>query len=470
MHSPYAHVHLIGLGGIHVSAIAKLLLSLGVALSGSDLEENEQVADLRALGVTVFIGHAAEHVPADAEAIVFSSAAKETNPERLEGARRGLPAFNSHQFLGILGKGMKQIVVTGTHGKSTTTAMMAVMAKEAGMHPTVVVGTRVPQLAAGNLEVGASKWLIIEGDEFDHHFLAYHPTVLVINNIEGDHFDVYPTIEAMLAAYRSLLTQVVDGGWIILNADDKLVQQLLDSEEQTLKDRGVRIKKVGMREGSEITLDSRQNADGLQTIQLHSYAQEKDVRIQLSVPGAMNAMNALMCYAAAEVIGMPLEKAVAGLAGFKGIWRRLEKIGEKDGVTVFSDYGHHPTAVIKTLEAVKEFYPNRRLVLCVQPHHRNRTKHLFTEFVGCFDLADVLIVCEIYDVKGRDQATDEAVSSKDLVQAIQEQDQKRSVKRPVSFTQNPAESLTAVQAILKSGDVLIVMGAGDLYKIAYALV
>lgn len=365
---------------------------------------------------------------------------------------------------------MKQIVVTGTHGKSTTTAMMAVMAKEAGMHPTVVVGTRVPQLAAGNLEVGASKWLIIEGDEFDHHFLAYHPTVLVINNIEGDHFDVYPTIEAMLAAYRSLLTQVVDGGWIILNADDKLVQQLLDSEEQTLRDRGVKIKKVGMREGSEITLDGRQNADGLQMIQLHSYAQEKDVRIQLSVPGAMNAMNALMCYAAAEVIGMPLEKAVAGLAGFKGIWRRLEKIGEKDGVTVFSDYGHHPTAVIKTLEAVKEFYPNRRLVLCAQPHHRNRTKHLFTEFVGCFDLADVLIVCEIYDVKGRDEAMDETVSSKDLVQAIQEQDQKRSVKRPVSFTQNPAESLTAVQAILKSGDVLIVMGAGDLYKIAYALV
>ncbi len=470
MHCSYTHVHFIGLGGIHVSALAKLVLSLGVSVSGSDLEENEQVKDLRERGVEVQLGHRAEHVLPETQVVVFSSAANETNPERIEAKRRGLPSFNSHEFLGELGKSMKQIVVTGTHGKSTTTAMLALMAQATGADPTTVVGTRVPQFSQGNLEIGTSDWLIVEGDEFDHHFLAYQPTVLVINNIEGDHFDIYPTIEAMLDAYRRLLKQVVQGGTIIANADDAAVTKLLQAERAELEGRAINICTVGENEGAQLVLNRRRSANGRQIVEAYSYTQSKGIAFDLQVPGAMNAMNALMCYAVGEALGWRADELSAGLASFRGIWRRLERIGEKDGVTVFSDYGHHPTAVTKTLSAIKEFYPDRRLVLCMQPHHRNRTKHLFAEFIPCFDAADVLILCEIYDVKGRDQAEDEAVSSNDLVAAIQIHDEGRAVSRTVLFTETPDASLAALRDSLQSGDVVVIMGAGDLYKIAYALV
>lgn len=466
MQSPYAHIHLIGIGGIHVSAIAKLLLSLGVQVSGSDLVENEEIKELQRRGVVVSIGQSAEHVPANTEAIVFSSAANEANPERIEGARRGLPAFNSHQFLGVVGKDLKQIVIAGTHGKSTTTAMMAVLAKEAGLAPTVVVGTKVPQLCDGNLEVGTSEWLILEGDEFDHHFLAYHPTVLVINNIEADHFDIYPTVEAMREAFRTLLGQIVDGGMLVVNAEDLQTKILLDEARASLQARGVRIVSVGTGDGAEVRLVERQVEPGQQNMTVQSHTLNRALTITLAVPGEINARNALMCYAVAEGLNIPHEASVKGLLAFQGIWRRLEKIGEKDGITVFSDYGHHPTAVRKTIEAIKEFYPGRRLVLAFQPHHRNRTKHLFTEFTTCFEGVDVLVLCEIYDVKGRDQADDEVVSSRDLVRAIQEQ----PAAQTVTYVGTPTEALTELQACLKSGDVLVVMGAGDLYKIAYALV
>jgi UDP-N-acetylmuramate--alanine ligase len=448
-----------------VSAIAKLLRSLGVTVSGSDLTVNEQTAELVAQGVSIKIGHAAEHVPAEAQAIVFSSAAASSNPERVEGVRRGLPSFNSHQFLGLLAEHMKQIVITGTHGKSTTTAMMALVAEVCGTDPTVVVGTRVPQLALGNMRIGASDWLIAEGDEFDHHFLAYKPTVLVINNIEGDHFDVYPTLEAMIVAYDQLLNQVVDRGWIIANGDDPEVVALLKRRKNDLAARKIKIRLVGVAERSDIHLTQRVIKAGQQLITLHAQV-SGSATLALTIPGAMNAMNAAMCYAVAEVLDWSSDQAVKALAGFRGIWRRLEKIDERNGITVFSDYGHHPTAVQKTLEAVKEFYPDRRLVVCFQPHHRNRTKHLFSEFVTCFELADELILAEVYDVKGRDQKEDSAVSSVDLVQAIQLRNAKRDIAQFVAFAAQPQAALEMLRTQAKMGDVVIIMGAGDIYKIA----
>ncbi len=470
MQSPYARVHCIGIGGIHVSAVAKLLISLGVRVTGSDLVENEQVNVLRGLGITVAIGHVPENVPADAQAVVFSSAANETNPELRAARERNLPVYNSHQFLGVLGESMKQIVVTGTHGKSTTTAMLGVLLKEAGLNPTVVVGTNVPQFAQGNLEIGASDWLLVEGDEFDHHFLSYRPSVLVINNIEADHFDIFPTMEALRQAYRDLCTRVVDGGCVIVNGDDAECQTLIDELRQHLQAHNVGIVFVGESGGCEVRLLGRRVKEGTQEFRLQSLLSGQEVTLPLQIPGEMNVRNAAMCYAVAERLEVPLAKTVTGLGVFRGVWRRLEKIGEKDGVTVFSDYGHHPTAVARTLEAVKEFYPDRRLVLCFQPHHRNRTKHLFLEFVSSFDLADVLHLCEIYDVKGRDQVEDEAISSRDLVQAIQHHDADRGVHRELVFAENPQKSLEALQTQLKSGDVLVVMGAGDIYTITYALV
>lgn len=461
MRCPYAHVHFVGLGGIHVSALAKLVLSLGISVSGSDLAENELTEELRAKGVDVRIGHAAEHVPANAEVLVFSSAAQITNPERIEGERRHLPSFDSHQFLGLLGKDMKQVVIAGTHGKSTTTAMMGVLFKQLGLKPTVVVGTRVPQLAEGNLEIGSSDWLIAEGDEFDRHFLAYHPTVLVINNIEPDHFDIYPTLEDMRNAYRHLLRQMRSKGIVVINGDDAQIDLVLEDEQRYLDEQAIQVIRVGEGDECDIQILSRRVEAEIQTVNLELSGPQRGVKLMLGVPGEMNARNATMCYAVAHALELSSQEAVNALFSFRGIWRRLEKIGEKNGVLVFSDYGHHPTAVTKTLKAVKEFCPNRRIVLCFQPHHRNRTKHLFQEFVSCFGLADVLVLVEIYDVKGRDQAEDEAVSSKDLIAAMD---------RPVVYAATPADALSELRGLLAPGDVLLIMGAGDIYKIAYDLV
>lgn len=466
MQSPYRHVHLIGIGGIHVSAIAKLLLSLGVKISGSDIANSELTEELRTQGVQISIGHAPENVPAKAEAIIFSSAAQETNPERVEGKKRKLPEFNSHQFLGLLGKDSTQVVVTGTHGKSTTTAMLAVMAKACELHPTVVVGTKVPQLTEGNIEIGTSDLLIVEGDEFDHHFLAYHPSILLINNIEADHFDIYPTLEAMLEAYSSLLSQVVEGGWIIANGNDERVQALLKAEQRALKARKIKVLFIGTKEGADFQVISRVIQAGEQMIEISSKKTKKIDQLKLTIPGEMNMMNAVMCYAASRALGCKAKDALNGLTSFQGIWRRLEKVADQGGIVVFSDYGHHPTAVTKTVEAVREFYPDHRVVLCFQPHHRNRTKNLFQEFITCFDQVDALLLCEIYDVAGRDQTEDGGISSKDLVDAIQRYDADRGINRTVMYTKDAQESLEQLQHSIQTGDVVLIMGAGDLYKIA----
>lgn len=464
MNSRFRHVHLIGIGGIHVSAIAKLLLAQGVSISGSELVRNEQTTDLEARGVRIAYTQEATNLPLETDVVVFSSAAPETNPERIETAKRNLPSYNSHAFLGLLGERMKQIVITGTHGKSTTTAMMALIVKEANLNPTIVVGTNVAQLKEGNVEVGTSDWLIVEGDEFDHHFLSYRPTVLLINNIEGDHFDIYPTLEAMLEAYRKLLAQVVDGGCVIANADDANVRDLFSKEGAALQARNISIHFVGLT-GEAVVIKDRRIVSGKQEIQIHS-SERGDVTLSLAVPGAMNAMNALMCYTAAESMNIETEVIARALMSFTGVWRRLEKMIETRDLIVFSDYGHHPTAVAKTLEAVKEFYPDRRLILCFQPHHRNRTKHLFLEFVPSFDLADELILVEIYDVAGRDQGEDEDISSQDLCDAIRHHDADRGVKREVRFAKDGKEALHLLKEMKQVGDAMIVMGAGSIYTIA----
>ncbi len=477
MQSPYSHVHLIGLGGIHVSAIAKLLLTLGAEVSGSDMAENELTKELRERGVRVTIGHAPENIPKEARAIVFSSAANAQNVERVEAARRGLPSFNSHQFLGLLGASFDQIVVAGTHGKSTTTAMISVMAKAAHKSMIAVVGTRVAQLVDGNLEVSDTsgyfdfEWMIVEGDEFDHHFLSYRPKILVLNNIEADHFDVYPTLQDLLGAYRSLLGCVVQGGKVIANADDPLVRELLDEARDALKERDISVWYVGVNEEADYVIRERRVEQGKQIISIYKFLDQETIELTLQVPGEINARNAAMCYAVGDT-GMHQrdEKIIPGIEAFQGVWRRLEKIGEKNGVTIFSDYGHHPTAVTKTLEAIKEFYPDRRIVLCFQPHHRNRTKHLFQEFAGCFGLANVLVLAEIYDVKGRDQAEDETISSKNLIRAIEVHNAENALLQTISYASTPDEALSMLRPTLMPNDVLVVMGAGDIYKIAYALV
>jgi UDP-N-acetylmuramate--alanine ligase len=432
-------VHFVGIGGINMSAVAKLLLAAGVRVSGSDVAENEQTKILAERGATITIGHAAEHVPADAQTIVYTSAAPETNPERIEARKRGIPEFTNFQFLGRWFAQSKTILVAGTHGKSTTTAMLGVILEQAGLDPTVVVGSKVPGFPDGNLRIGSSNLFVIEGDEYARHFLEFTPFAVVLNNIELDHTDVFPTLNEMKSAFGELLGNIQAGGFVVANASDANVQALLEQESRALNAHQVRVVPFNAGSGDAVLLG-----------------------VELKVPGRINRLNATAAATMARELGASQEQIVAALNLFPGIWRRFELLGEESGAKIFSDYGHHPTAVAATLSAAKEQFPNSRIILCFQPHHRNRTKHLFLEFIPSFDLADVLVLCEIYDVAGRDATEDEDISSHDLVDAVVRHDADRAASRTVEYAANPAEAVRQTLAKAQQGDVVIFMGAGDI--------
>ncbi|MFA5185614.1 MAG: UDP-N-acetylmuramate--L-alanine ligase [Patescibacteria group bacterium] len=451
--------HFIGIGGINMSAVAKLLLTNGVKVSGSDMAENEQTKILKDRGATIIFGHAAANVPADAEVVIHTSAAPESNPERVEAKRRGIPEMTNFRFLGDWFKENKTIVVTGTHGKSTTTAMLGLALEKARFDPTVIVGSKVPGFADGNLKIGSSEYFVVEGDEYARHFLEFEPFGAIINNIELDHTDIYPTLAIYVDAFREMLSKIKDGGVVVANVGDANVAKLILSEADKLAAKHVRVIGYnGQDENSwKIVYGKKDDAMGFELAK-----QNVNYRFNLRLPGTHNAINAAGAALMALQFGAPYHLIAEALEGFIGIWRRFESLGEINGAKVFSDYGHHPTAVSSTLAAAREVFPQSRIVLCFQPHHRNRTRNLFADFVPSFDGADVLVLCEIYDVKGRDAAEDAEVSSKQLVAAVMLRDAENKRQRIVEFAPDPASAVVRTKALLQSGDTVIIMGAGDI--------
>ncbi len=462
---PFTHVHLIGIGGIHVSAVAKLLLRAGVRISGSDRMRSEITDELAKKGVDIQIGETPMALPPETDLILYSSAVSEEHPERAAGREKGIRQLNSFQFLGEWTAERDVVLVTGTHGKSTTTAMIGLTLAAAGLDPTVVVGSRVPGFPEGNVRHGLSSVWVIEGDEYAKHFLEFHPSAVVINNIEPDHFDVFPDEQTLLEAFRDLLKCVRKGGMVIANADDPRVSTLIGEERARLESQAITIRTFGFGAHADVQIADYGMRPGEQMC-TWQYGQGSVLRGSLSVPGRMNLMNATAAVTLCLALQVAPDVIRTSLAGFTGIWRRFEKIAELGGVLVFSDYGHHPTAVRATLEAAKGFYPGRRIVLCFQPHHRHRTKRLFLDFIPSFDQADAIVLSEIYDVTGRDADVDADISSQDLRDALAHHDADRFLSRPMEYASTPNKALAILERWKKSGDVIIVMGAGDIYKIA----
>lgn len=458
-------VHFIGIGGINMSGVAKLLKRAGVSVSGSDAESSEVTSELERLGIEVFIGHNKQNLGADVDLVIYSSAVPELNPERAEARKRNIPQLTNFQFLGEWTAGKKVILVTGTHGKSTTTSMLGLMLEAGDRDPNVIVGSKVPSFPDSNVRFGKSDIYVIEGDEYARHFLEFEPYAVVLNNIELDHVDVFKDLDALMDAFRELLAKIKPGGILVANADDKNVQTLIGRERTSLEARNITIKTFGF--GSHATQQILDYAvkPGEQSFALKNIHGLVS-RFRLHIPGRMNVVNAAGALSLAFHAGIRPEVLQNAVESFEGIWRRFQKIAEKDGVIVISDYGHHPTAVRETLEATKRFYPGRRVVLCFQPHHRNRTKHLFKEFVPSFDSADVLLLAEIYDVKGRDAKADEKVSSRDLQEAVLRHDAETMVRRTVEYAADPSAALEMLKRWKQDRDIILVMGAGDIYKIA----
>ncbi len=455
----FKKVHLIGVGGINISAVAKLLLASGISVSGSDVAENEQTQILQQRGAMIARGHAAEHVPADAELVIYSSAVPVTNPEREEAKRRNIPELTNFQFLAEWFYDAKTILVTGTHGKSTTTAMLGLMLERAKLDPTFVVGSKVPSFPEGNLRIGSPDLFVIEGDEYARHFLEFSPWGIVINNIELDHTDVFANLEEMVDAFRQLLHQIKSGGVVVANTGDVNVAKLLKEESEWIAQQSIRVIGFGEHEMQAWNV-KHEMKEGWNHIDVAGSG--VSYRFVTHAIGAFNALNAAGSALLAIACGADYASIATSLELFSGIWRRFERLGELNGATIYSDYGHHPTAVAQTLAAAHDAFPERRIVLCFQPHHRNRTKHLFFDFVPSFDVADVLVLCEIYDVAGRDAKEDEMISSQDLVDAIIPHDADRGVTRTVEYAKNPQEAVTATMKLVQAGDIVIVMGAGDI--------
>jgi UDP-N-acetylmuramate--alanine ligase len=462
----YKRVHCIGIGGIHVSAVAKLLKAGGVSVSGSDAAEHELTNDLRKAGFDVKIGHGAENVGKDVEVVVFSHAVPEDNPELVEAKKRGIGTYDTHAFLAKMFKGRDQIVVTGTHGKSTTTAMLGAALMAVKANPTVVVGTKCSVFSDGNLQIGSEDLLIVEGDEYRRHVLEYDPKILVLNNVEFDHPDAFADMDAYAAMFRELIGKVRTGGVIVFNADDERCAGLVKSELDSLKEREGSVISVG-RDAGMIRFAKPHADKGRWASSLKAMNSEY-LDFELTVPGEMNVRNAAMAITAAvgyDVDANPGDIAAA-LEKFPGCWRRFERVGSLNGAIVISDYGHHPTEIKETLKAARAAYPDRRIVLCYQPHHRNRTKGLFGEFVTAFDGADALLMSEIYDVPGRESKEDADVSSSQIVEAIKKNDPDRAVE----FVGDLASTEKRLRGVIRPGDLVLLMGAGTIDGVARRIV
>lgn len=424
----FRHVHCIGAGGIGISGVMKFLFAKGVSVSGSDAKQSMITDGLIDLGISVSIGHDAKNILPNTDLIVYTEAATEENVERVEAASRNIPQMGHFDFLGELSKDYRTICITGTNGKSTTTAMTGKIFIDAGLDPTVFVGSIVPGWKYGNVAVGKSDILIIEGDEYKQKMVKLWPETTAITNIEEDHLDVYRDIDHIVATFQELVNKTQ--GKTFINREDSNSMRLEGA--------------------SMIPFDASVIGE-----------------VVLQMPGAFNRMNASAAMSVAREYGIDDAVALKSLESFQGIWRRFERVGEFKGCPVISDYGHHPTAVRGTLEGAREFFSENRIVLLFEPHQHNRTKELFNEFAQSFGGADVVILSEIYGVLGRTESADAAVSSKTLLDAAM---QSNNAPKEGYYAKDLAEAELKLREIIREGDVIIVMGAGDVDSVARNLV
>lgn len=458
-------IHCIGIGGVGVSALAKWLLFLGYRVSGSDEVEGPYILSLKQQGIMVGIGADPMHVPVDAELVVYSSAVPDTHPERLEARRRGIREMNSFELLGHLVRDRRVVVVAGTHGKSTTTAMLSQMLIDGGLDPTCFVGAKVPTFPDGNLRIGNSELVVIEGDEYARHVMEFFPYILVLNNLEWDHTEIFPTFSSLVDLFRDLIHQMQEGGTLCVNAGDPRLVELLASERAWLTRRGIRVLTYGLSAHADIHARDVVVRDGAQHIVVEG-ADMPLLRTKLLIPGKMNVVNMLGAFAAARALSVASSSLARTVERFTGIGRRFERVKDEGGVLVISDYAHHPTAVRTTIEAAKSFYPGRRLIVCFQPHRAERTRDLFWEYVDCFEGADHLLLLDTWNMPNHVVAEEDRISSETIIATIRSRDALVNRRRDMEYAPTLPSALERLQILKRPGDIVLIMGAGDVYRLA----
>jgi len=433
-------IHFIGIGGIGVSALARYYLGKSAKISGSDLAASEITESLKKLGVKIYIGsHNPKCLTPDVKQVVYSPAVLPDNSEIIAAKKLGIQCLSYPQALGDLTKKHFTIAVAGSHGKSTVAAMIGILLMKAGLDPTVIVGTKVKEFAphqknggGSNCRVGKSKYLVIEADEHFASFLNYWPKIIVLTTIEKDHLDFFKNLNNILKAFKKFVSHLPKKGIFIGNRDDKNIYSTFST--------------------------------AVENVRWYSLRNEESEKLKktLKIPGEFNVSNALAALAVARILKIPDKISFKALSEYKGSWRRFDikkvKINNKK-LIIINDYGHHPTQVKVTLKAAREKFPKRKIWCLFQPHQYQRTCYLWNDFVKVLKKVpvDKLIITDIYEVAGReDEKIKEKINSKKLIETI---NQPWAIYLPKRQIEN------FLKKNLQGGEVVIIMGAGDIYEI-----
>ena len=441
-------IYFCGIGGIGMSALAQLLNKEGKTVFGSDLVSSTIIKNLKKQNIKVTIQQSGSVLAKDTDLLIYSSAVPAHHPERQKAKILGIASLSYFEALGQYSQQFEKVIaISGTHGKSTTTAMIASVLIAAKLDPTVIVGSIMKELKS-NARAGQKKYLVVEACEHQEHMLQLHPHMIILTNIEEDHLDYYHNLDHIVMAFQKYINHLPADGILIKNNDD--------SESRDLGC-DCRLVTYGLENTAEYT------ATEVCTLKKQQHFVSLGSEFILNIPGRFNVANAMACIAACRVLGIKDSVMQITLAKFRGIWRRFEAIGKYRGATVISDYAHHPTAIHSTIRAAREFYPKQRIVLVFQPHQRSRTQKLFDKFVNCFTEADFVIIQEIYDVAGREDQKIR-ISSQDLVKAIEKKG------KYAFYTKTVTQTRHKIDEVLDKNDVLLIMGAGDIYKLGEKLV
>ncbi len=434
------HIHFIGIGGIGVSALARLYRSRGFQVSGSDISRSEITDALKKESIQTFIGkHKAANVAGSVTNVIHTAAIRSDNPELVIAKRRRIPTRTYARALGELSRGYRLIAIAGSHGKSTTTALTALALIRGKFDPTMVIGTKLREFRNSNFRLGRGAWLVIEADEYRASFLNYRPTIAVVTNIDREHLDYYRTVANVEAAFLKFLLRIQLNGTAVLNRDDRRTRRVGRKLARSRKD--IRIIWYSLRDAAAVK-----------------------IRKVIRIPGRHNVSNALAAVQVASTLRVPRSVSYRAIASYRGAWRRFDYQDHFAGAKVFADYAHHPTEIMATLQGARERFPKNRIWCVFQPHHYERTRLLYKEFSRAFKNCDALVLLDIYEVAGREHAgRDNRVNSERLAKAVTRRG------TPALYLNNPRRLKPFLKRWLKPGDILLMMGAGDIWEMTKEL-
>ncbi len=429
-------IHFIGIGGIGVSSLARFYISKGNRVTGSDLQASEITESLIREGAMIHIGKQnAKHIPIDTRLIIYTAAISDGNPELKEAHKQKLETKTYAQAIGDLTKTYRTITISGSHGKSTTTALVSLVLEDGYYDPMVIIGTKLNEFGGSNFRNGHGSYLVLEADEWNKSFLNYHPEIAIVTNIDAEHLDTYGTVAEVERAFQEYLEKIPRHGAIIANADNE------------------RLYHVAKKFGMKVIWYSLKDPEA----QL--------IRSCLRIPGEHNVSNALAALKLGRHLGITDPNILRALGRFTGAWRRFEFMGMLNNAFIYHDYGHHPSEIIATLSAARDRFPFRRIICMYQPHQYQRLAYAWNEFISAFDFADTILMLPVYDVAGREtDSARKAVNSRKLVKEL------TARGKQAEYSASFASAKKWIKSRAKTGDVVMIMGAGDIYELVKEIV